>query len=83
LAQSGRFESVENNFYGSTSAKRMYVVDGKNRAMEISYPYIIPLDTGMTTDKPNHVASHKNMLWCSFPNGSLQNSSVGNPNIWS
>ena len=41
------------------------------------------MQTGMTTDTPEHVATHQKHLFFSFPNGSIQHSSIVAPNKWS
>ena len=78
----GRFEFVNANFAGGVTTQRMYGCDGKNRGFEFDGTVFVPIDTGMTTDRPEHVAAHKNHLFFSFI-GSVQHSSPGNPYVWS
>lgn len=81
LAPSGRYEFVNANFTGSTNTKRMYGCDGQNRAFEFDGTVFVPIATGMTTDKPQHIAFHLYHLFLSFF-GSAQHSSPGFPYQW-
>jgi hypothetical protein len=77
----GRFEFVTTNFSGSTASRRMYGVDGKNRAFEFDGTTLVPIATGMTLDTPTHVVEHKKQLFLSY--GPLaQHSQPGNPYVW-
>jgi hypothetical protein len=82
LLPGGTYETVCYNFYGSTDTYRMYGCDGKNRGFEFDGDVFVPIDTGMTTDTPSHVACHKRHLFFTFK-GSLQHSSTGYPYQWS
>lgn len=82
LAIDGRFEFITENFFGSTITKRMYGCDGVNRAFEFDGSYFVPIPTGMTVDKPNHIAAHRKHLMLAFKS-SVQNSSIGAPYGWS
>jgi hypothetical protein len=79
---SGRFEFVNANFGGSPNTKRMYGCDGKNRGFEFDGTVFVPINTGMTTDRPEHVTAHKNQLFFSFV-GSVQHCAPGTPYVWS
>uniref|UniRef100_A0A6H1ZY33 Uncharacterized protein n=1 Tax=viral metagenome TaxID=1070528 RepID=A0A6H1ZY33_9ZZZZ len=79
----GRFEFVNYNFYGSSSTKRMYGCDGKNKAFEWDGTYYTPIETGMAVDAPEHILAHRSHLFLSFAGGSLQHSSLGEPHLWS
>lgn len=79
----GRFSFVNNNFYGSSNQQRVYGADGVNRAFEFDGTYFINIETGMTTDTPRFIESHRGCLFLGFPGGSLQNSGYGQPLIWS
>lgn len=83
LAPGGAYEFVNFNFTGSASTQRMYGCDGVNRGFEFDSTgdIYVPIVTGMTVDKPNHVSCHKALLFFAFF-GSLQNSGVGTPYIW-
>lgn len=81
LSPSGRYEFVNYNFTGSADTLRMYGCDGVNRAFEFDGSVFVPINTGMTTDKPSHIAAYRNMLFLSF-RGSAQNSGIGTPYQW-
>lgn len=84
LAANGRYEFRVHNFYGHTGRRRLYGVDGVNRAFEFddSPESFLQIETGMAVDAPNHIGIHKNQLWLSFQGGSVQKSSVGSPELW-
>lgn len=82
FAPNGSFEFVNYNFSGSTDTQRMYGCDGQNPAFEFDGTVLCFIRTGMTTDKPSHIAAHQNYLFLSF-RGSLQNSGIGDPYSWS
>lgn len=82
LAVSGRYEFVVENFGGSTATKRIYGCDGVNRGFEFDGTILVPITTGMTTDKPNRVYTHKNHLFFFF-GASVQHSGPATPYIWS
>jgi hypothetical protein len=82
LAPNGRYKIVEANFTGNASTKKMYGIDGANRGFEFDGTAFVPIDTGMTTDKPENVWEHANHLFFSF-DGSAQHSSPGEPHNWS
>lgn len=82
LQPSGRFEFITNNFYGSATTKRMYGVDGVSKGFEWDGSVFVPIHTGMATDTPTHVAAHRNHLFFSFDNGSVQHSGIGTPYVW-
>ena len=77
----GRFEFKVENFAGGSSTKRIYGCDGVNRGFEFDGTVLVPISTGMATDTPLHVASHKNHLFFSF-GSSVQHSGPGTPYIW-
>jgi hypothetical protein len=78
---SGRFEFENHNFYGSTDTRRMYGVDGVNRGFEFDGSTFVPVDTGMATDAPSHLAVFQEQLFYSFL-GSVQHAAPGTPYIW-
>jgi len=78
----GRYETVVYNFTGSTSTRRIYGADGKNRGFEFDGTVYVPIATGMTTDTPEYVSAYKYQLFFSFK-GSNQNSGPGYPYEWS
>lgn len=80
----GRFEFINENFYGSASTARMYGCDGVNKAFEWDNTGVLtPITTGMPTDAPKHITKHLKHLFLSFPNGSVQHSAPGEPFVWS
>ena len=82
LAPDGTYRFTTHNFYGSSGTVRMYGVNGVGSAFEWDGTTFVPILTGMSVDKPTHIAAHKNQLCLAFRGGSLQNSSVGNPYEW-
>lgn len=82
LVTGGRYEIIEHNFYGATSMKRMYGVDGANNAFMFdgtTYTEIVPAGQ---TDKPRHIAAHKNHLFMSYAQGQYVHSGIGEPTAW-
>lgn len=77
----GKFEVVETNFAGQDATRRIYGVDGKNKAFEFDGSILVPITTGLTTDTPTHVAAHNNLLWLTY-GSSLMYSSPGLPYNW-
>lgn len=82
LLPSGRYEFSVENFSGSVATRRIYGCDGVNRGFEFDGLVLVPINTGMTTDAPNHVHIHKKQLFFSF-GASAQHSAPGTPYIWS
>ena len=82
LSPLGNYKCVSHNFYGSTDTLRMYGCNGVNRAFEFDGTVFVPINTGMTVDKPVNITAYKKQLFLSFY-GSSQNSGVGTPYIWS
>ena len=79
----GRVETVIANFGGNESTTRLYGCDGVNRAFEFDFTLnlLVPINTGMADDTPDHIAFHKNHLFLSF-NSSVQHSAIGDPYVW-
>ena len=82
LNPNGNYKFVTTNYTGSTTTKRVYGANGVDRGFEFDGTVLVPINTGMTTDTPSHVFSHKNHLFFSF-GGSVQHSSPGFPYQWS
>lgn len=82
LAAGGRYRTIEYNFGGSTDTKKVYGVSGVNKAFQFDGTTYTEITTGMTTDTPIHVGAFKKYLFLAFPNGSLQNSGLGDPLSW-
>lgn len=83
LPAGGRYEFVNENFYGSADSIKMYGCNGVGKAFEFDGTNFHYLHTGMTTDTPIHIIQHKKHLFLAFPNGSVQHSSIGVPLEWS
>lgn len=84
LASGGRWAFLNHNFTGHESAASMFACNANNHAFSFdSNGKYRPVLTGMTTDHPTYMAQHKNHLFLSFPNGSLQHSSISDPFDWS
>jgi len=81
ISPGGRYETMVYNFYGSTETKRIYGANGVNKGFEFDGSVYVPINTGMSVDKPEYVYAHKQQLFFSFK-GSLQHSGVGNPCQW-
>lgn len=83
LPAGGHYEFINHNFGGASDQRRMYGVNGVGPAFEFDGTTFVPIETGMTTDTPNHLREKSNHLFLSFPGGSLQNSGPGEPYEWS
>jgi len=81
LQPNGRYEFVKENFGGAANTTRIYGCDGVNKGFEFDGTVYVPIDTGMTTDAPSHVAAHKKHLFFSFV-GSVQHSGTGTPYVF-
>lgn len=77
-----RVETIIANFGGNVTTTRIYGCDGVNKAFEFDGEVYVPLNTGMETDEPTHIAFHKNHLFLSF-GSSVQFSAIGDPYVWS
>jgi hypothetical protein len=82
MTAGGRYEFINDNFFGSAITRRMYGVNGVSEAFEWDGTIFTPIITGNVTDTPEHIVANEFHLQLSFPNGSLQNSATGNPYIW-
>jgi hypothetical protein len=81
LLPGGRVQTFQASFGGGQS-KKLYGCDNVNRGWEFDGTTLVPIRTGMTTDKPENVVVHKNYLFYSF-GPSVQFSAIGNPYSWS
>lgn len=75
----GRYFFLNHNFYGSEDRAAMYMVNGVGKALVYDGIGYSEIATGMTTDTPTRLASHQGSLFLSFPGGSLQSSTAGEP----
>ena len=78
----GDFRFVNYNFYGSSDRMEMFGVNGEGYGFGFDGTCVWFIHTGMTTDKPEYVHAHKKHLFFSFEGGSIQHSSIGNPNVF-
>jgi len=83
LPANGKYEFVNYNFRGESSGLTMYGVNTVGKGFSWDGTTFIPILTGMDDDTPEHVIAHQKHLFYSFPNGSMQHSSIGFPNKWS
>jgi hypothetical protein len=79
----GKYEFSTYNFRGETAGITMYGVNTVDNGFSWDGTTFIKMQTGMTTDTPEHIATHQKHLFFSFPNGSIQHSSIAAPNKWS
>lgn len=82
LPAGGRYDVITHNFRGAGGSVNAYLANGVGKAFEFNGTVLAFIETGMTTDTPEHIAEHKNHLFLSFPGGSLQHSSIGEPQEW-
>lgn len=82
LLPNGRYEFLNENFYGSTATRRMYGCDGVNKAFEFDGTTYCPITTGMTDDTPIHITEFKKHLFLAFRKGSVQHAAPGAPLVW-
>lgn len=79
LLPGGRYEFINENFYGHASRKAMFGCDGVNPGFMISANGFRQIPTGMVADSPTHVTEYKKHLFFSFSGGSIQHSAIGDP----
>ena len=79
----GKYEFNTYNFRGETTGITMYGVNTVDNGFSWDGTTFIKIQTGMGTDTPEHIATHQKHLFFSFPNGSIQHSSIAAPNKWS
>lgn len=82
LAPGGSLSHDAYSFTSALASKRLYGCDGVNDAFEFDGAVYVPLVTGMGALKPTVARCHKNYLWLAY-RGSLQNSAISNPYVWS
>jgi len=83
LPAGGQYEFANYNFRGETTGITMYGANTVGRAFSWDGTTFIFLQTGMEDDTPEHITAHQKHLFLSFPNGSIQHSSIVAPNKWS
>ena len=79
----GTYEFTNFNFRGETTGFTMYGVNTVDNGFSWDGTTFIKYKTGMETDTPEHIAAHQKHLFFSYPNGSIQHSSLVTPNVWS
>jgi hypothetical protein len=84
LSPNGDYNFIEYNFFGSSSTVSMYWTDGVNKARAFDGTTVTVIDNaGMNpNDKPINITAHNERLWLVYPGGSLQYSTVADPNDW-
>ena len=83
LQPDGTYDFVNFNFSGTDGLEKMYGANNVDNAFEFDGTTFIKIYTGMSTDTPKYVEVFKNHLFLTFPKGSLQNSSLQFPTIFS
>lgn len=78
----GRYFFLKHNFYGASDRTLLFAVNGVGPALTYDGDSVANIITGMDDDRPNRIAEHKNALFLSFPGGSVQFSTVGEPYIF-
>lgn len=78
IAKNGDYRFTVTNFSGSTDNRRIYGVDGKNRAFEFDGTTYVPIVSGLDTDTPEEITAHKLYLWLGKKSSSVI-SDAGNP----
>jgi len=83
IAPGGKYEFINYNFRGDATGITMYGVNTVDKGFSWDGTTFIKISTGTETDTPEHIIAHTKHLFYSFPNGSIQHSSIGAPNKWS
>lgn len=83
LPAAGTYRFKNHNFFGASNLKRMYGVSGTGTGFEWDGSVFVPIFTGMTDDRPTHLAVHKGHLFFAFRGGSRQHSGTNDPYPWS
>ena len=83
LQPGGTYEFATYNFRGESTGITMYGVNTVDNGFSYDGTTFTKMYTGMATDTPEHIAAHQKHLFFSYPNGSIQHSSIVAPNKWS
>lgn len=88
FANSGAFQFIQHNFYGSTATQRVYGCDGVNPAFEFDGDVLTPIYFPGATPNPSwntptYIESHSTYLFLAFPTGQIAHSSIGEPLVYS
>jgi len=79
----GSYEFVNFNFQGEEGTETMYGVNGVDNAFEFDGTNFTEIRTGIAIDTPNHIEAYKNHLFVSYTNGSIVNSALQLPTVFS
>jgi hypothetical protein len=81
LQPGGYYRWIEHNFYAGIDKRRLYFVNGENRAMEWDGTVLTPIRTGIGSDldKPIHIAAHEMYLVIAYRGGHIVFSGNGKP----
>lgn len=82
LAPGGSVNADAYTFTSRQTDKRLYGCDGINQEFEFDGTVYVPLNTGMGSIRATTSRCHKNYVYFGY-RGSLQNSAIGNPYVWS
>jgi hypothetical protein len=85
LPPGGRYAFKVKNFYGATNLRRIYGVNGVGPGFEYDGGNVlVPIETGMPEgkDKPDRIFDIANHLGFTFPGGSIQFATPGEPCIF-
>lgn len=82
IAPGGKYRTIGHNFYGSSDRYAIYGASGVGPAFEFDGTVYTPILTGMPVDRPARVFEIANHLGLTFPGGSVQISSIGEPIIF-
>ena len=83
LQAGGSYDFVNFNFKGTEGVEKMYSANTVDNAFEYDGTTFIKIRTGMDVDTPKYVEAYNNHLFLTFPKGSIQNSSIQLPTIFS
>lgn len=85
LPAGGKYEFTNHNFYGASNLLRMYGCNGVGPAFEWDGSVFVPIHPVGLSDainKPTHIWVHKKQLFLSYAGGSVQNSGIGTPCVF-
>ena len=83
IQPNGSYDFVNFNFEGEEGIETMYGANGVDNAFEFDGTNFTKIRTGTTSDIPSYVEAYKNHLFLSFANGSVQNSGLQLPTVFS
>lgn len=81
----GAYKFLTHNFYGASNLTKIYGVNGVGKGFFLDWTTreVTFITTGMATDIPTRLAEHRESLFYAFTGGSVQFSTVGDPEDWS